>query len=544
MSSASVQTGTAESAAPRQTSGMDVMRRPDSVTARLGSGQRTPLQFASGEWTCPGVRVTADPWAGWPAGARLDKRSGLTYLQLRWSRKQSPTLLSLGDHWERSYGDLEWRGTVPQRAMPWYFTSFDGRVLNGYGVKTQPAAFCFWQSDLDGISLTLDLRSGGEATLLGQRELLACTIVTRPGVPDETPAAAARKFCRMMCDKPRLPAGALFGSNDWNYAYGRNTADGILRDSDLIASLAPAGAVRPHIVIDDGYQDPMRFPTMADLAKEVRARQLKPGIWIRPLRAAQGTPQNLLLPSTRLGPHQEGQSLAFDPTIPEALAMVLGTVQIPVNWGYGFIKHDFSTVELFGRWGFDMDTGPSRPGWHFNDRSRTSAEIVADLYRAIRKTAGEEAIILGCNTVGHIAAGIFESQRIADDTSGRDWERTRRFGVNGLSQRIAQHRTFSYIDPDCVAVTRDVDWRETSQWMDVVARSGTSLFLSPEPGSITPEIQSAIKDALAIAAQNAAGSPTQPWLSTTPNHWQFEAPYRVTRNYDWTGVTGASAFPA
>jgi alpha-galactosidase len=523
---------------------MDVMRRPDSVTARFGSRQAMPLQFASGEWTCAGVRVTTEPAQdGLPV--RVTASGGeLTYLQLRWQGKQSQSLLTLGDHWERSYGDLEWRGTIPQRAMPWYFVSFDGKVLNGYGVKTQPAAFCFWQSDTDGISLTLDLRNGGEPALLGQREILACTVVTRLGARGETPAEVAREFCKRMCTQPRLPAEPLFGSNDWNYAYGRNTAAGILRDADLIASLAPAGAVRPHIVIDDGYQDPVRFPSMADLAKQIRARQLHPGIWIRPLRAAQGTPQNMLLPAARLGPHPDGQSLAFDPTIPEAFEMVLQTVQTPVDWGYRFIKHDFSTVELFGRWGFEMDTGPSRQGWHFSDRSRTNAEIVADLYGAIRKTAGEQTIILGCNTVGHIAAGIFESQRVADDTSGRDWERTRRFGVNGLSQRIAQHRTFSYIDPDCVAVTRDVDWRQTSQWMDVVARSGTSLFLSPEPGAITPEVRSAMKDALATAAQSAVGHPTDPWQSTAPDQWQFEAPHRTTKVYDWSGVGGASAFPS
>jgi len=29
------------------------------------------------------------------------------------------------------------------------------------------------------------------------------------------------------------PEGSLFGVNDWNYAYGKNTSAGILRDADL-----------------------------------------------------------------------------------------------------------------------------------------------------------------------------------------------------------------------------------------------------------------------------------------------------------------------
>ena len=168
------------------------------------------------------------------------------------------------------------------------------------------------------------------------------------------------------------------------------------------------------------------------------------------------------------------------------------------------------------------------PGWHFHDRSRTNAEIIRDLYQAIRSAAGETTTILGCNTVGHLAAGIFESQRIADDTSGHDWERTRRYGVNGLSHRIAQHRTFSHIDPDCVAITSDVGWRETSQWMDVVARSGTSLFFSPEPAAVTPEIKSAMKDAHApCVTRRPRDIRVHPTRGTTPTEWQFSFPRRV-----------------
>ena len=62
---------------------------------------------------------------------------------------------------------------------------------------------------------------------------------------------------------PRARGGhalnAIYGSNDWYYAYGRNTADGILRDADLMRELAPAGATQPFTIVDDGYQDRARF---------------------------------------------------------------------------------------------------------------------------------------------------------------------------------------------------------------------------------------------------------------------------------------------
>lgn len=526
--------------------GLELMRSPDHVNARIGLGDVVPMQHSASAWTCPGVRVTTLPTQ---AGRNTElpilvqnEGRDLTYLHIRWNGKESEALLSIGDAWERSYGDLEWRGTAPERVMPWYFLTFDGERIHGYGVKTQPSAFCFWQRDTEGITLSIDLRNGGEATQLGARELHACTVVTRLGQKKETISQAGQEFCRQMSPSPRLPREAIFGVNDWNYAYGMNTSSGILRDADLIASLAPIGGPRPLVVIDDGWQDTGRFPDMAALASQIRRRSLRPGLWIRPLRAGAKVPASWLLPDSRFGKSEPHNNLAFDPTQPEALDEAMKTVRTTVKWGYEFIKHDFSTWELFGRWGSAMRAETAGAGWHFHDTSRTNAEIVRDLYLAIRSAAGESTTILGCNTVGHLAAGIFESQRIADDTSGHDWERTRRFGVNGLAHRIAQHRTFSHIDPDCVALTKKVGWRETSQWMDLVARTGTSLFLSPDPAALTPEIKSAVKNALLLASQSGYGYPLHPTRGTTPIEWRFSSPSEADKTYDWCGPEGVSPF--
>jgi alpha-galactosidase len=527
-------------------SGVELLRRPDYVSARFGARDVVKLQYVADAWTCPGVRVSMEPTkidshGGLPISVASDGKE-LTYLHIRWDGRGSEGMLSIGDHWERSYGDLEWRGTIPDRVMPWYFLTFDGRRVNGYGVKTSPSAFCFWQRDAEGVTLSIDLRNGGDAAELGSRELHACTVVTRMGPAGEPIWHAGQEFCRLMCPAPRLPAGSIFGVNDWNYAYGKNTAKGILRDSDLIASLAPAGNTRPQVVIDDGWQDSARFPSMSDLASQIRSRNLHPGLWIRPLRPDKEINASWLLPDNRFGKGAPHNNLAFDPTIPEALEESMKSVRQAVGWGYTFIKHDFSTYELFGRWGSDMRGQVTRPGWHFHDRSRTNAEIVHDFYQAIRAAAGEQTTILGCNTVGHIAAGIFESQRIGDDTSGHDWERTRRFGVNTLAHRISQHRTFSHVDPDIVAMTLAVDWRQTSQWMDVVARSGTSLFLSPDPSAMTPEVKSAMRDAMLLSAHAGQGFPVHPTSGTTPELWQFSDTSPTERTYDWCGREGVSPF--
>lgn len=521
--------------------GVGILRQPDRVIAYSGLDAAFPLTLQHEEWSRSGIVLALHPnGAGseWTV-ALMAPSTPLSHLHLRWRLRAAPNVRCLGDAWERSYGDLEWRGIVPERVMPWYFLSFDGHVLSGYGVKTQPAAFCFWQMDQEGISLWLDIRNGGSPLSLGDRHLELATIVSRVSQPGETAFAAAQAFCRTMCPKPRLPAGALYGSNDWYYAYGKNTADGILRDADLIAEIAPSSGPRAFVTIDDGWQQPKRFPSMSDLAARIRGKGLRPGMWIRPLRAPVEANPSLLLPDARFGKLRP--SPAWDPTVPEAMEHVLESITGPVAWGYQLIKHDFSTFELFGRWGSSMGALPTDGRWQFSDRSRTNAEIVLAVYRALRKAAGENTVLVACNTVGHLGAGIFESQRIGDDTSGTNWERTRHMGVNTLAMRLPQHRTFFCADPDCVAVTTAVPWNETRQWLDLVSRSGTSLFISPGPGAVGRDQIAALKQAFELVG-NSHGNP-EDWLETTaPQQWRFQSARSQLVRYEWSDGSGASPF--
>jgi len=524
-------------------SGAEDFRQPDAVFAYCGLDCPMPLSRLGDAWTHRGIRVSLEPAAGEELSILLmSPAAALSHLHLRWKIRSSADWRCLGDAWERSYGDLEWRGIAPDRVMPWYFLAFDGRILRGYGVKTQPSAFCFWQLDVEGVSLWADIRNGGAALELGQRQLDVATIVTYVGHPGETPAMGARELCKRMSNQPRLPAAALYGSNDWYYAYGQNTAEGILRDADLMAQIAPPSGPRPFVVVDDGWQDRLRFPDMADLASSIHSRKLRPGIWIRPLRAPLNAKPGLLLPDARLGRQSEHSTPAWDPTIPEALEMVLDTIRQAISWQYELIKHDFSTFELLGRWGRTMGALPASGDWRFADRSLTTAEIMIRFYRSLRDTAGENVTILGCNTVGHLCAGIFESQRIGDDTSGTNWERTRRMGVNALAFRLPQHGTFFHVDPDCVAVTRDIDWYYTRQWLDVVSRSGSSLFISPGRGAIGPEQIAALKDAFALVPHSRGYA--EDWLdNTSPQHWRFQSESSQHTQYDWSGATGSFPFP-
>ncbi|HTX41942.1 MAG TPA: hypothetical protein VMD25_08960 [Acidobacteriaceae bacterium] len=519
---------------------IDILRVPDFVTAFCGLDHPSQLTRSATQWTCPGLAVTTAPQQDRLPITVTAATARPTHIHLRWSASVEPGILVLNDAWERSYGDLHWESLVPERVLPWYFLTAGRDSLYGYGVRTGSAALCFWQIDPDGVSLWLNIGNGGSGVELGDRELHAATIVTRQGQPGESPLDAARSFCRSLCDSPR-PQAVIYGSNDWYYAYGQNTAAQIVRDAELVASLAPARGPRPFTVIDDGWKNQQAYPDMAALAAAIRDRGVRPGLWIRPLQAGIGTAAELLLPDARYGNRTSRKAdLAFDPTVPEALEQVLAKVTQATGWGYELIKHDYSTFELLGQWGSEMHAQPTLPGWSFHDRSRTTAEIIRALYSSIRQAAGQRTLLIGCNTVGHLGAGIFDAQRTGDDVSGQMWERTRRMGVNTLAFRLPQHGAFFAVDADCVPITTATPWSCNRQWLDLVARSGTVLMVSPQPAAMGPDQRTAVRAAFAIAASGSETIASGWQNNTTPDRWQFRP--AAEKNYNWYQDTGAWPF--
>jgi len=530
--------GASAAAAPPTSTWFELLRQPDSATAYNGLDQRFPLKRSSAAWQASGIDVETAPEASKLHIRVSPPDKALTHIHLRWNLAVDASLRFLGDHWERSYGDLAWRTMTPERPMPWYFAAYDGSSLHAYGVETGGGAMCFWQADPEGISLWLDVSNGGSGVELGQRQLHAATIVTRKGEAGEDPLIALQKFCKTMCANPRPVPDVIFGTNDWYYAYGNSSREQILEDAELAAALCPPGSPpRPFTVIDDGWTNRAKFPDMQRLAGEIRERGARPGIWIRPMIAPQETNPALLMPDARFGNRKDRASeLAYDPTIPEALEVVRVKLRTLKNWNYELVKHDFSTYDLLGQWGFEMGAKPTHSGWSFHDRSRTNAEIISDLYKEIRTVLGEEMQILGCNTVGHLGAGVFDLSRTGDDTSGKIWERTRRMGVNTISFRLPQHRNFFAVDGDCVAVTKAVAWREIAEWLRFVATSGTALFISVEKSAMGSEQKQSLKEAFAVAASKPSLRTATDWFeSTTPERW-------AEKRFKWCESDGAAPF--
>jgi alpha-galactosidase len=220
------------------------------------------------------------------------------------------------------------------------------------------------------------------------------------------------------------------------------------------------------MVIDDGWQichrdlpqpfgnyngGPWGYPNanfgdMKAMADEIVAAGAIPGIWFRPLETLEKLPENYYL-------DRDFPNLTLDPSVPEVLELVKRDVRTITGWGYKLIKHDFSSADIFGKWGFEMQEEMFCGKASFADRTKTTAQIMKNFYLAIREAAGDDVLIMGCNTLSHLSAGIMDIQRTGDDTSGKDWERTKVYGINPLAFRMMQHRHVR--GKRCAAIMRD-----------------------------------------------------------------------------------------
>jgi alpha-galactosidase len=529
---------------------VDVRREPDRVRVFGADGEIAVRSTPDGLWSGSGVVVGVVEEVG--AGrepdrlaVRLIATTEVSRIELRWRGDLGADTRYLGDHWERGYGDLEWRGETPERVLPWYLLTHGNGVTHGYGVRTGPGALCFWTADRSGLSLWADVRNGGRPVRLRGRTLAVADVVARPGRPDETPFTAHRELCRLLCPRPLLPDHPVHGTNDWHVHYGRNGFDVIARAAEQVSRLSADPDNRPYSVIDDGWSQGglglgpwygnERFGAMDAMADRLTDLGVRPGIWYRPLTALPGVPDRL-----RLG--RGGGCL--DPSRPEVLATVAEHVRRLSGWGYRMLKHDFTTWDVLGRWGFGMGGTVTDDGWGFAVDDRTTAEVLLDLYRTIREAAGS-TLLIGCNTIGHLAAGLVELQRIGDDTSGVSWNRTRRMGVNALAFRAAQHGTFFAADADVAPVTPELPWPLARQWLDLVADSGTPLFVSISPQVDDPAVLAAVGAALTRAARPRAVAEPLDWLDTrSPRRWRLSAPDGSVseRAVDWT-ATGDGPWP-
>jgi alpha-galactosidase len=472
------------------------------------------------------------------------KLSSVTFC---WKIPENTGSVILNDHWERTYGDVSWHKSSEPEILPWYFMEHNGSETNGFGVKTGTSTFCSWQIGKDELSLTMDTRSGGNGVQLGDRKLKTCEIVTIKSNAGETAFQTTRRFTGIMCDKVRMPKQPVYGINDWYFTYGKNSEKLILEHTKMMVPMADGLENRPFSVIDAGWfrgpsyspndvcwGDDMKtndenFSDMGQLAQKIRQIGMRPGIWTRPLCGSEKDSKSLMLPLIK---GRVENNPVLDPTIPENLERIKSYFKLYKNWSYEMVKFDFTTFDIMGKWGFEMikDGRMTEPAWNMYDQSKTNAEIILNLYRVIRESAGETYII-GCNTISHLSAGIFELNRVGDDTSGNEWARTRKMGVNTMAFRGVQHGTFYAADCDCVGLTNKVPWAKNKQWMELLAKGGMPLFISAQPDATGTEQKAVIKECFKLASQEIPVGEPIDWMETAfPKTWKLNG---KTEHFDW-----------
>lgn len=432
--------------------------------------------------------------------------------------------LLYGDTLERAYADLSW-SKKQDRLYFWYLLLNDTKKkeLFSIGSKVQPSSIVLFNIKEDSLRIDLNVCNGADGVILNNRKILAASLITKNEKYDNL-LDACRNFCRlMMGEVPIYPLNEkILGFNNWYYAYGNSSYSQIIDDTKLLKEVTKECSIKPFMVVDDCWSiyscaGPWlaneKFVDMAKLAREIKKLGARPGIWIRPLRDLSDNLKNCRHPRNK-------ECLDF--TYKETVELVKNTVKTIVNDGYELIKFDFVTGDIFQLFTFQMDENLAfGQDWHFANRNITNAEIILSLYKTIKEAAGN-AILIGCNAVSHLAAGLVQINRVGDDTSGNKWERTRDFGVNTLAFRLMQDKIFYVCDADCVGIMgEEIPWKQNRLWLHLLANSNTPLFVSCDPCRVTDEMKKDLKTAFLDNEKDNKCEPIS-WLNEKcPSIWKI-----------------------
>lgn len=478
--------------------------------------------------------------------------SPVKYLKLRFRGDLRGVDKVYGDEWERAglRAYLEWRSVMPSRSLPWFCYTIEDGVMSCYGVKTGANCFASFQVDGDGITLFLNLCCGNDGTDLRQ-PLVACEIVQFFGEKGADYYKTAARFSRLMCDKPLLPKEPVFGVNNWYWAYGDISAEVVLKETDQLMRLAKGCTHRPYMIVDDGWQanretvatdciggpwEPnSRFKDMQKIVAEIHAKGAKAGVWFRPLLTRENVPQEAIL-------CEEYGGFVLDPSHPYVIEKVKKDTAKLRSFGFDLIKHDFTTNDATGQHTLSAEEGHvaelCAKNRRFFDRTKTTAQIFKNLYAAIQRSA-DGADVIGCNTIGHLTAGIHSLYRIGNDTSGRAFEWTRRDGVNSL-MRLPLNGSFYRADPDCAPFTNMVKFKANLSYLEMCAKTGMATIASVTPDVLSVEQAEQINRVFLIADAGGEKYGIKNYEKTSCPETFVSASGKDEIRYDWNEVYDGS----
>ncbi len=372
------------------------------------------------------------------------------------------------------------------------------------------------EAQMDGISLSPGQRVASEWAYIQFTSL--------PPALDDPLAVYATTAGRQM--QARVPRRAPSGWSSWYCFFDRVSEADMRRNLDALTRLREEIPVEV-IQLDDGYQrapgdwlEPNhKFPAgLADLARRIRTRGFRSGLWLAPL---------IVRPDSRLvreHPHwllrdERGRPVsagflwnrfchALDPTHPEVQDWLARVIHNAVRtWGFDYLKLDFLYAGAL-------------PGRRY-DASMTRAQALRRALEVIRAAAGEHAFLVGCGCPLGPAVGLLDAMRIGPDVDprwephflGRSWfvraEPTMpaaRNAIRNLLTRSALHRRWWLNDPDCLLV-RDRDSHlteaEVRSLASLIGMSGGLVILSDDMARLPEERLRYIRPLLPIMPESA-----------------------------------------
>jgi len=367
------------------------------------------------------------------------------------------------------------------------------------------------------------------------------------GRGDDPLAAWAQRSGAAM--QARMPKKAPVGWCSWYYFYTHVTQDAFLANLDKMASLREELDL-DLFQLDDGYQTAIgdwlttneEFPDgLAALPPAIAAAGFTPGVWTAPfladrhsalarehpdwlLRRANGKPvRGVYNPLWNLW---RGM-WTLDLTRPAVLAWLTDTFAQLRAMGWRLFKIDFLYAGAL-------------PGER-HDPTVTRAGALRAGLEAIRRGAGDDALILGCGCPLGPAVGICDIMRIGPDVTPR-WRNPMRWALrdhNCLStlhavrntiHRSFLHRAWWINDPDCVMAREKknkLTLPEIQTFASLAAVSDGMFLLSDDMTEYPPERLELVKTALAHRAgrmrvldADAGEFPTR-LVSIAPDGWRL-----------------------
>ena len=491
-----------------------ILRKPDIV---LGATEDTSFRFEEeSQDICP-VKYEYKITNNIGKLTVYPSCSPIKYLKLRWNGELNFVEKVYGDQWERAGVNgayLEWRSVMACRNLPWFTYLYADKKTACYGVKTGANSFASWRVDTHGITLFVNLCCGTEGVDLIE-PLLALEVVELISQKGEDVYSVAKRFSRIMCDNPVLPKTPIFGINNWYWAYGEICQEIIEQETDYLMEMCKGTKNRPYMVVDDGWQvnrtfssppyigGPWkdcneRFESLDKIVDSIHSRGAKAGLWFRPLLTMGTCPNDAVLEYKSTN----GGGLILDPSHPYTLEHVYNDAKMFSDLGFDLLKHDFTVMDICG-FGLSADNNDStlfKVERKFFDKTKTTAIIFKNLYKAIQKGFGDKDII-ACNTISHLTAGIHSIYRVGNDNSGYSFEWTRRDGINSV-MRLPLNDTFYNVDPDCAAFTEMTNAKENLDFLRMCAVTGMTTFASVKPGILCKKDLEEINEIFKIADKN------------------------------------------